>query len=89
MHSFYQDFRRSVHEAIAERRRTRLPRTAWLVAAVAAFVALSVSAALIATPSDEAKELHFEEGGLITALSSNLLAIGGGFAFASFFMAWR
>ena len=76
-----------VQESLAKRRTTPLPRIGWLTATLVTSVLLYILLALAMTPADEPLSLHFRsERGMITALSAIFLAMGGGFAFASFFL---
>ena len=76
-----------VRESLAQRRNTSLPRIGWLTAALVIFVVFYILLALVTVPEDASPAFNFRsERGTITALSAIFLGMGGGFAFASFFM---
>ena len=76
-----------VRESIAQRRKATLPRIGWLTATVVTFVVLYILLAVVLVPANAAPEYNFRsERGAVTVLSAIFLAMGGGFAFASFFI---
>ena len=80
-------YQRLVRESIAQRRKTTLPRIGWLTATVVTSVVLYILLAVVLVPANAAPEYNFRsEKGAVTALSAIFLAMGGGFAFASFFI---
>ncbi len=78
-----KEFAIQLKDALKARKRAVLPAIRWMIPAVAIFTLLFCVSAVYLVPGDKPANLHFQEGGAITAMSAIFLALACGFAIAS------